>query len=94
MPIDTTKEYLRIRVVPTIRRYKTYRTHDIGRAGHTKRIAGQRYTGKWETVTYLIPKKDIKKLDAKTYNTLSTIIRKYLPRKDRPALSRALRKLM
>ena len=93
MPVEIKGKHLRIKVVPTTRKYKTYRTHDIGRAGHTKRLAGQLRTGRWETVSYLIPKKDIRKMDAKTYSTLWSIAQK-VPKKDRPALSRALKRII
>jgi hypothetical protein len=38
------------------------RTHDIGRKGHSKRIAGElKSTGEWKTQAFLITKKDYKK---------------------------------
>jgi len=37
----------------------TIRTHDIGRKGHTKRLAGQlKKSGKWATQAILLSKKD------------------------------------
>jgi hypothetical protein len=36
----------------------TCRTHDIGRAGHSKRIACKTRSGKWYTQAFLIKKQD------------------------------------
>jgi len=52
---------------------KNFRTHDIGRKGHSKRVAGKTRTGKWVTQKYLIKKSDLKKLDKKTLNLLKQI---------------------
>jgi hypothetical protein len=35
-----------------------FRTHDVGREGHTKRIAGKRSSGSWATHSWLIHKND------------------------------------
>lgn len=35
-----------------------FRTQDIGRGGHTQRVAGQRKDGSWATQKWLIHKKD------------------------------------
>lgn len=36
----------------------TFRTHDVGRSGHTQRITGKRSSGSWATHTWLISKDD------------------------------------
>jgi hypothetical protein len=53
--------YLRIRVrKPTDFKPGSFRTQDIGRKGHSKRIAGKlKRTGKWATQNVLIKKQDI-----------------------------------
>lgn len=49
--------YYRIEVRPK-ERFLEYRTHDIGREGHTKRLAGQSINGTWRTKSWLIQKED------------------------------------
>lgn len=49
--------YYRIIVRPKSE-FVTFRTHDVGRAGHTMRIAGKRSSGSWATHSWLIDKKD------------------------------------
>lgn len=36
----------------------TFRTHDVGREGHSQRIAGKRSSGSWATHSWLIKKDD------------------------------------
>ena len=36
--------------------FKTFRTHDVGDPGGIQRVAGQRKSGTWGTVKWLIPK--------------------------------------
>jgi hypothetical protein len=50
-------QYFRIEVRPGTR-FVTYRLHDIGRKGHTKRLAGRRAGGAWATKSWLILKSD------------------------------------
>lgn len=52
--------YHRIRVADPKKFVKgSFRTHDIGRKGHSKRIGGKlKSTGKWATQAYLITKED------------------------------------
>lgn len=38
--------------------FRAFRTQDVGRKGHTQRIAGRRASGSWDTVTWLISKDD------------------------------------
>lgn len=38
--------------------FKSFRTHDVGRKGHTQRVAGRRERGSWSTQKWLIGKKD------------------------------------
>jgi hypothetical protein len=50
-------EYYRIQVRPK-GEFVTFRTQDIGRPGHTQRLAGKRRSGSWDTQAWLISKKD------------------------------------
>jgi hypothetical protein len=50
-------KYYRIIIRPKSE-FTTFRTHDVGRSGHTQRIAGKRSSGSWATHTWLIDKKD------------------------------------
>ena len=50
-------EYYRIEVRPK-RGFVTFRYHDVGRPGHVLRLAGQRESGSWDDVAWLISKKD------------------------------------
>jgi hypothetical protein len=50
-------QYFRIEVRPSTR-FLTYRLQDIGRKGHTKRLAGRRAGGTWATKSWLILKSD------------------------------------
>jgi hypothetical protein len=58
-----TQKFARYRVKdPEKFREGSLRTHDIGRAGHSKRIAGQlKGTGKWETQAILVSRADYNK---------------------------------
>lgn len=38
--------------------FETFRTQDIGEAGHLQRVAGKRSSGSWATVKWLISKED------------------------------------
>jgi hypothetical protein len=38
--------------------FKTFRTQDVGDKGHIQRVAGQRESGSWATVKWLISKND------------------------------------
>jgi len=49
--------YYRIEVRPNAK-FVTYRIQDVGRSGHTKRLAGRRANGSWDTKSWLIHKKD------------------------------------
>ena len=50
-------KYYRIEIRPT-EKFTSYRTQDVGRTGHTKRLAGRRPSGSWGTRSWLISKKD------------------------------------
>lgn len=56
MPHETTENYERIRINnPDMFEPESFRTHDIGRKGFSKRIAGRlKSTGKWATQSLLI----------------------------------------
>jgi len=58
-----TKRYARYRIRSPRRFIKSsFRTHDIGRPRHSKRIAGKlRSSGKWATQAMLITKGDYRK---------------------------------
>jgi hypothetical protein len=49
--------YYRIEVRPTAH-FISYRLHDVGRGGHTKRLAGKRTSGSWDTKSWLVLKSD------------------------------------
>lgn len=55
---DTTARYVRFRVRDPKRFIRgSFRTHDVGRVGSTKRIAGRlRRSGKWATQAIIIEK--------------------------------------
>jgi len=92
MPIETTKRYLRINV--SSEPYAKIRTHDIGRKGHSKRLAMlSKKTGRWKTRTWLISIQDLRKRDPKTQKLLDTIAKK-LPRRDKQILRQKLSKLI
>jgi hypothetical protein len=40
--------------------FKTFRIQDVGRRGGLERIAGKRSSGSWDTVAWLVAKKDAK----------------------------------
>ena len=50
-------KYYRIELRPT-EKFTSYRTQDVGRKGHTKRLAGKRPSGSWGTRSWLISKND------------------------------------
>lgn len=54
-----------------------FRTHDVGREGHTKRIAGKRSSGSWATHSWLIHKNDAK-IEEDQLTTNDTKIKKIL----------------
>src|SRR5262245_7270084 len=52
-----TGEYYHIEVLPKAD-FVTFQTQDVGRRGHIQRVAGQRSSGYWSTVKWLIDKND------------------------------------
>lgn len=50
-------EYYHVEVRPG-EKFVTFRTQDVGRRGHIQRVAGQRSSGYWTTVKWLIGKED------------------------------------
>lgn len=58
--VHLTRQHARYRIRSPSKFIKgSFRTHDIGRAGHSKRIAGKlKDTGEWATQSILIAKKD------------------------------------
>jgi len=58
--VHITKRYARYRIRdPHLFKPGSFRTHDIGRRRHTKRIAGKlKSTGKWATQSIIVSKKD------------------------------------
>lgn len=50
-------EYYHIEVLPKTD-FVTFQTQDVGRRGHIQRVAGQRSSGYWSTVKWLIDKND------------------------------------
>jgi len=52
-------KYIRIRVRnPKSFKKGSFRTHDIGRKGHSKRIAGKLKKGQWATQAFLVLKSE------------------------------------
>jgi hypothetical protein len=78
--MHVTKNYIRIRVRnPSDFIPKSFRTHDIGRKGHSKRIAGRlKSTGEWKTQAWLISKKDIIERDPTTVKLFTNILDKII----------------
>lgn len=58
-----TRMYARYRIRDPRRFVRSsFRTHDIGRSGHSKRLAGRlKSNGNWATQSILIAKKDYRK---------------------------------
>jgi hypothetical protein len=50
-------EYFHIAVRPK-EDFVTFRTQDVGEAGHIQRVAGKRKSGSWDTIKWLISKQD------------------------------------
>src|SRR5687768_2498648 len=50
-------DYYHVEVTPN-KGFVTFRTQDVGRRGHIQRVAGKKENGSWETVKWLIGKKD------------------------------------
>jgi len=61
--VHLTKRYARYRQIDPEKFIPgSFRTHDIGRPGHTKRIAGRlKSTGKWATQSMLVSREDYAK---------------------------------
>ena len=57
-------DYYHIEVLPK-GEFVTFRTQDVGRRGHIQRVAGQRSSGSWATVKWLIGKEDAHKQGGK-----------------------------
>ena len=92
MPIELTDKYLRIRV-KNPKRFSKIRTDDIGRKGHSMRLAGYNpKTAKWETQAWLVDRKGIKNKDIRTLLLLHSIA-KELPIMKKALLRQRIRKL-
>lgn len=50
-------KFYRIEVRPKSE-FKTFRVQDVGRRGGLERLAGKRSSGSWDTVSWLVSKKD------------------------------------
>jgi hypothetical protein len=50
-------DYYHIEVLPKTG-FVTFRTQDVGDPGHIQRVAGKKESGSWQTVKWLIGKKD------------------------------------
>lgn len=94
MPVELTDRFLRVRVrSPSSFKENSFRTHDIGRDGHTKRIAGiSKKEGKWKTQSWLIDRKDLKNMDARAWNLLIGVLSDN-PRL-KPSAKKALEKII
>jgi len=42
-------------------KFTSYRVQDVGKRGHLERLAGRRASGSWDTVSWLVSKKDAHK---------------------------------
>lgn len=92
MTIELTEKYLRIRV-KNPRKFKKIRTDDIGRKGHSLRLAGvSRKTGKWETQAWLVDRKGIENKDIRTLLLLNGIA-KDLSKQKRALIRKKVRQL-
>jgi len=92
MTVELTKKYLRIRIADP-KRFSKIRTDDIGRKGHSLRLAGvNKKTGKWETQAWLIDRKDIEKRDIRVFLLLRDILND-LPKAKRTILNKKVRQL-
>lgn len=79
-------DYYRVIIRPKSE-FDLFRTHDVGRVGHTQRIAGKRSSGSWATHSWLIHKDDafvedgkLKSKESKIKNILGRLrgpIKKY-----------------
>jgi hypothetical protein len=72
-------KYLRIRVrSPKLFKRGSFRTQDIGRVGHSKRIAGRlKKTGRWATQNFMVSKADVRRHDPKTFKLILKIKAQY-----------------
>jgi len=57
-------DYYHVEVRPG-EKFVTFRTQDVGRRGQIQRVAGQRFSGYWTTVKWLIAKEEAHVQDAK-----------------------------
>lgn len=57
-------DYYHVEVRPG-EKFVTFRTQDVGRRGHIQRVVGQRSSGYWTTVKWLIGKEDARVQDEK-----------------------------
>ena len=57
-------DYYHVEVRPG-EKFVTFRTQDVGRRGQIQRVAGQRFSGYWTTVKWLIAKEEAHIQDAK-----------------------------
>ena len=56
-------DYYHVEVRPG-EKFVTFRTQDVGKRGHIQRVAGQRFSGYWTTVKWLIAKEEAHVQDA------------------------------
>lgn len=75
MPIEIGKRFVRVRIrSPKVFKRGTFRTHDIGRKGHSLRIAAiRKKTGKFATQSFIILKKDLVRGDPRALRLISRI---------------------
>ena len=50
-------KFYRVEVRPG-QKFTSYRVQDVGKKGHLERLAGRRASGSWDTVSWLVSKKD------------------------------------
>lgn len=65
-------KYYRIIVRPK-EDFVSFRIQDIGRKGHTQRLAGRRSSGSWDTQAWLISKEDARLKDGKLVSKSASV---------------------
>ena len=83
MPIEIRGQHLRIRQLdPKLFIEGSFRTHDVGKPGGTKRIVGRlKKTGKWATQSYIFEVDALKEGRISTWYTLFKVKDKLSPRR-------------
>lgn len=70
-------KFYRIEVRPS-QEFVRYRVQDVGKKGHLERLAGKRSSGSWDTVSWLVNKKDARMNGNGTLNIIASKARTML----------------